>query len=70
MSSEPVVEEGEEDVVPDSGTGVYYVSLACSTSANSQAIKIVDRNPKRKRLAGFNRNRAKNDGGKLINEVE
>jgi len=25
MSSEPVLEEGDEDVVPDSGTGVYYV---------------------------------------------
>jgi hypothetical protein len=27
MSSEPVVEEGDEDNVPDSGTGVYYVRL-------------------------------------------
>lgn len=70
MSSEPVVEEGEEDLVPDSGTGVYYVSSSCGAGAYPKAIKIVDRNPKRKRLAGFNRNKGKNDGGKLINEIE
>lgn len=70
MSSEPVVEEGEEDLVPDSGTGVYYVSSSCKSVAYPKAIKIVDRNPKRKRLAGFNRNKGKNDGGKLINEIE
>ena len=36
--------------------------------ANSQAIKIVDRIPKRKRLTGLNRNRASQ--GKLVNESE
>lgn len=70
MSSEPVVEEGDEESMPDPGTGVYYVSHTLCLSAKPQAIKIVDRNPKRKRLAGFNRNKGKNDGGKLINEVE
>ena len=70
MSSEPVVEEGDEDLVPDSGTGVYYVRSVICFHADQKAIKIVDRNPKRKRLAGFNRNKGKTDGGKLINEIE
>jgi hypothetical protein len=70
MSTEPLLEEGEGDV-PDSGNGVYYGAEPFDV-ANPKAIKIVDRNPKRKRLAGFNRNKAlqKNDGGKLINENE
>jgi hypothetical protein len=70
MSSEPSVEEGEEEIVPDAGTGAYYVSPALMSDAYKEAIKIVDRNPKRKRLTGFNRNKGRNDGGKLINENE
>ena len=40
---------------------------------NLQAIKIVDRNPKRKRLMGYTRQNAPTDrplGVKLVNEIE
>lgn len=62
----------EESATDFDTAGVYFVSTASTNTAEHQAIKIVDRNPKRKRLVGFSRNKglAKHDGAKLVNENE
>lgn len=68
----PAGEEG------DVGLGIaghaFYVSdLLPLLVLTPQAIKIVERNPKKKRLTGFSRQRAglsRTDGVKMINESE
>jgi len=67
----PAGEEG------DIGLGImgsaFYVGDQLVSVADKQAIKIVDRSPKKKRLTGFSGQKggiSRNDGGKLVNESE
>ena len=55
-------------------SNAFYVSDRLFIPLTSEkAIKIVDRNPKKKRLTGFSRQRGasgRTDGGKMVNDSE
>ena len=61
------------DLGLDIGSNAFYVSSSIIIATDQQAIKIVDRNPKQKRLTGFSRQRGasgRTDGGKMVNDSE